>query len=106
MWQSVTQRMREFGLRRAQGASGAAVSRQVIAELVVMTSFAVVAGLILVAQIPLLPLPPEVALMPGSVFFSGVAAAVLAVYLVTLLCAWYPSRLATRVPPAVALHYE
>jgi ABC-type antimicrobial peptide transport system permease subunit len=28
------------------------------------------------------------------------------VYLLTLLCGWYPSRLATRVQPAEALHYE
>jgi putative ABC transport system permease protein len=106
VWQSVTQRMREFGLRRAQGASAAAVGWQVVAELVVMTSFAVVAGLVLIAQIPLLPLPPELAIVPRPVFVSGVVAAVLAVYLVTMACAWYPSRLATRVPPALALHYE
>jgi ABC-type antimicrobial peptide transport system permease subunit len=35
-----------------------------------------------------------------------VALAIVAIYLVTVLCAWYPSRLATRVPPAEALHYE
>jgi putative ABC transport system permease protein len=106
VWQSVTQRMREFGVRRAHGATGAGVGRQVIGELLVMTSFAVLAGLVVIAQIPLLPLPAELMLMPRPVFVAGVGAAVLVVYLVTVLCAWYPSRIATRMPPAETLHYE
>jgi putative ABC transport system permease protein len=106
VWQNVTQRMREFGLRRAHGATGAGVGRQVIAELMVMTSFAVTAGCLLVAQIPLLPLPREIQVVPTQVFVVGVLGAVVAVYSVTILCAWYPSRLAARVPPAEALRYE
>jgi len=106
VWQNVTQRMREFGLRRAQGATGAGVGRQVIAELMVMTSFAIAAACVLLLQIPLLPLPPEIAVVRRPVFVSGVLAAIVAVYSVTMLCAWYPSRLATRVPPADALRYE
>lgn len=106
VWQSVTQRMREFGLRRAQGATGVGVGRQVIAELAVMTTFAVALACLLLMQIPLLPLPREVQVVPAPVFIAGVALAIIAVYSVTLLCAWYPSRLATRVPPAEALRYE
>lgn len=106
VWQNVTQRMREFGLRRAQGATGAGVGRQVISELIVMTSFAVVAGCVLLAQIPLLPLPREIQVVPTQVFVVGVLLAIVAVYCVTILCAWYPSRLAARVPPAEALRYE
>jgi putative ABC transport system permease protein len=106
VWQNVTQRMREFGLRRAQGATGAGVGWQVIAELVVMTSFSIGLGLILVAQIPLIPFPVGLTLVPRPVFVAGVCMAVIAVYLVTIACAWYPSRLAARVPPAEALHYE
>jgi putative ABC transport system permease protein len=106
VWQSVTQRIREFGVRRAQGATAVAVGRQVIAELLVMVSFAVAAGCVLLLQIPLLPLPPDVAVVPRGVFVTGVVLAVAAVYSVTALCAWYPSRLATRVPPADALRYE
>lgn len=106
VWQNVTQRMREFGLRRAQGATAGAIGRQVVSELIVVTSFAVVAGLVIIAQIPLIPFPPDFTLVPRAVFVTGVVLAVVAVYLVTMVCAWYPSRLATRVPPAEALHYE
>ena len=29
-----------------------------------------------------------------------------AIYVLTLACGWYPSRLATKIEPAQALHYE
>jgi putative ABC transport system permease protein len=106
VWQSVTQRMREFGLRRAQGATAAAIGRQVVAELVVMSSFAIAVGCLLLAQIPLLPIPPDIMFIPRHIFAGGVGFAVLAVYALTMLCAWYPSRMATRVAPVDALHYE
>ncbi len=106
VWQSVTTRTKEFGLRRAQGAAARDIGRQVIAELVVTVSFAIVAGCVLLLQIPLLPLPPDLAVVPRPVFVAGVLAAIVAVYSVTMLCAWYPSRLATQIAPAGALRDE
>jgi putative ABC transport system permease protein len=105
VWQAVTQRIREFGLRRAQGATATGVAWQVVAEVVVMTAFALVAGGVLLVQIPFLPLPEWLA-VSGSVFVSGALLAVFILVAVAVLCAWYPSRLATRVPPAEALRYE
>jgi putative ABC transport system permease protein len=107
IWQSVTVRLREFGLRRAAGASGFSVRRQVFAEMAVMTSFAVVTGVALVGQIPFLPLPTDfiVIISPG-VYVASVALSAAAIYCLTLACGWYPSRLAARIPPADALRYE
>jgi putative ABC transport system permease protein len=105
VWQSVTQRLREFGLRRATGAAGAAVRRQVLLEMAVMTTFALLAGTALLAQLPLLPLPRDIAIVP-VVFAGAVALAAAAIYCLTLACGWYPSRLATHIPPAEALRYE
>lgn len=105
VWQSVTQRLREFGLRRAAGAAGAAVQRQVLAEMAVMTTFALLAGTLLLAQLPFLPLPREMGFSP-LVFAGAVALSAGAIYCLTLACGWYPSRLATRIPPAEALRYE
>jgi putative ABC transport system permease protein len=105
VWQSVTQRLREFGLRRAAGAAGASVRRQVLAEMAVMTSFALLAGAALLAQVPFLPMPRELAFSP-AVFVGAVAISAGAIYCLTLACGWYPSRLATRIPPAEALRYE
>ena len=38
--------------------------------------------------------------------WASIAISMAAIYLLTLLCGWYPSRLATKVQPAEALHYE
>ncbi|MEO7274679.1 MAG: FtsX-like permease family protein [Vicinamibacterales bacterium] len=106
VWQSVTQRIREFGLRRAKGATIAAIRRQVLVEMVIMTSLALIVGVVIVGQLPLLPLPDELQVVPGPVFLASLAVSVVAIYLLTLACGWYPSRLATRIEPAEALHYE
>ena len=45
-------------------------------------------------------------IVPGGVFVTSIALSVAAIYLLTLACGWYPSRLATKVQPAEALHYE
>jgi putative ABC transport system permease protein len=106
VWQSVTQRIREFGLRRAKGATIPNVRTQVLSEIVIMTSIALLAGVGLIAQLPLLPLPSELQVVPAGVFLASITISVLAIYLLTLACGWYPSRLATRIQPAEALHYE
>jgi putative ABC transport system permease protein len=106
VWQSVTQRIREFGLRRAKGATIRSVRAQVLTEMVIMTSLALVAGIALIVQLPLLPLPSELRVIPAPVFVGSIIISALAIYLLTLLCGWQPSRLATRIQPAEALHYE
>jgi putative ABC transport system permease protein len=107
VWQSVTRRTQEFGLRRAKGATVPDVQRQVLAELLLLTSMAIVVGVSLVAQAPVLPLRQmELPDPPAAIWLASIAVSVTVIYLVTLSCAWYPSRLATRIQPAEALHYE
>jgi putative ABC transport system permease protein len=106
VWQSVTQRIREFGLRRAKGATIANVRRQVLIEMVIMTSLALLVGVALLGQLPLLPLPKPLQIVNGPVFVASLGLSALAIYLLTLACGWYPSRLATKIEPAQALHYE
>jgi putative ABC transport system permease protein len=103
LWQAVTQRTREIGLRRAKGATAAAIRRQILGEVLVLTTFAVAAGIAVVAQFPLVDLLGPVG---ARVYAAGLAVAVLSVYLLTGACAWAPSRLASRVVPAEALRYE
>ena len=106
VWQSVTQRIREFGLRRAKGATIRDVRAQVLTEMMIMTSLALLVAVVLVAQLPLLPLPSEMQVIPAPVFIVSIVISVIAIYGLTLLCGWQPSRLATRIQPAEALHYE
>ena len=81
------------------------MSRQVFAEMAVMASFAVLAGTIVVGQLPFLPLPEDLVAADAGVRRRGALAAA-AIYCLTLACGWYPSRLAARMPPADALRYE
>ena len=104
LWQNVTERTREFGLRRANGASAQAIRRQVLAELLVLASLAIAPGVLLGVQFPVLPIPEYV--VSGRVILAAVAVSAVTIYLVVLACGWYPSRMATAIRPAEALHYE
>jgi putative ABC transport system permease protein len=103
LWQNVTQRTKEIGLRRAKGATVQKIHTQIWGELLVLTSFGLLIGLIIVVQFPLLNL---VGFISTKVFFIGIASALLVIYALTLVAGLYPSWLATKVQPAEALHYE
>lgn len=103
LWQNLIQRTRELGLRRAAGASRSAVHRQVLCEQLILTSFGVLLGAVLVIQVPLLDL---IGFIRPAVFAAGLLVAMAAIYLLSALCAVYPSALASRVHPAEALRYE
>jgi len=103
LWQNVTRRTRELGLRRAMGASSGSVHRQVLAEVVLLTTIAVVIASIVVVQLPILGV---MTLVTRPAFVFGFAGALAAIYVLTVLCGLYPSWLASRLQPADALRYE
>jgi putative ABC transport system permease protein len=103
LWQSVTKRTREIGLRRAMGASGKHVHRQILLEIMLLATIALTIGSIVVLQFPLLGI---FKLVTPAAFTIGFVAALVAIYALTLLCGLYPSWLASRLTPADALRYE
>jgi putative ABC transport system permease protein len=103
LWQNVTARTRELGLRRALGATGPLVHRQILFEVAIVATMALIAGTIVVVQIPLMGVFSW--LNPG-VYSLALAISLATIYTLTLLCGLYPSVLAGRVQPAEALHYE
>jgi putative ABC transport system permease protein len=103
LWQSVTQRTREIGLRRAKGAARVNVRRQILGEIAVMTTLALIAGVLVAIQFPLLDI---IYFVEPHVYAISLAISVTAIYLLTLTCGWYPSLMATKVEPAEALRYE
>jgi len=102
LWYNISQRRAEIGLRRAMGATGPAISRQFLGEMMITTTLGVLLGTLLAVQFPLLG---AFELAPGF-YAAGIGAAALGVYLITALCAWQPSRLAAAIQPAVALREE
>lgn len=103
MWQNVTRRTREIGLRRATGARRSNIHRQIVAEVMITASLGVVVGGLLAIQVPLIG-------VLSFLSFDVVLAAVLAsaAFMLGLagFCGLYPGWTATRIHPAEALHYE
>jgi putative ABC transport system permease protein len=103
LWQSVTRRTREIGLRRAMGASGPNVHRQILAEVALLSTIAVIVGSIVILQLPILG---AFKLVTPSAFTLGFITALATIYALTILCGLYPSWLASRLQPSDALRYE
>jgi putative ABC transport system permease protein len=103
LWLSVTRRTAELGLRRAMGASGVAVRRQVVGELWALTAIAVSVGAAVFLQLPLFGANFGAG---WPVFLGGTILATGVVYGFVTICGLYPAWLATRVQPATALQYE
>lgn len=103
LWQNVTRRTRELGLRRALGASGPAVHRQILLEVALLATLAIIVGTILIVQLPILGV---FRIVSPSAFTAGFLAALATIYGLTLLCGLYPSWLASRLQPSDALRYE
>jgi putative ABC transport system permease protein len=100
----VSQRMHEFGIRVALGASRLDVLKRVVAEAMVLSAISVAVGL---------PLSFVLSKLMGSSIFGLVqfnpivliAFAALLVF-TSLAASFFPALRATRVDPIVALRYE
>lgn len=99
---NIAKRKDEIGLRRALGAPAPAITVHFVGEMLVIATLAVLIGLILAVQFPLL----NVFDLEASVYVLGMLLATLTIYLLVTLCALYPSIQAARIQPATALHEE
>jgi putative ABC transport system permease protein len=62
LWYNINKRRGEIGLRRAVGATGNDISKQLVGEAFVLCTMSLILGLFFVVQFPLLgalQLPPE-----------------------------------------------
>jgi putative ABC transport system permease protein len=103
LWQNVTRRTREVGLRRAKGATKKKIYNQILGELMVVTTIGIFTGVILIIQFPILGI---IGFVSNKVYFFGITLSIILMYLLSLVCGFYPSSLATKIHPAEALHYE
>lgn len=104
LWQNTTRRIPEIGLRRAVGASGAQIYRQIVGEQLLISSAAMLVALALLVQLPLTGALG--ASLSWPVFGVATAGSMAVIYLLSLLCALYPGWRASRLSPTEALHYE
>jgi putative ABC transport system permease protein len=103
VWQNVTRRTREIGLRRAKGSTAGQVVLLIVGEVLVLTAFGVVPALVLLLQIPLLGALPGIG---TGVYLSSLAVSIAAMFVLTALCALAPARTTLRLSPAEALRDE
>jgi putative ABC transport system permease protein len=102
LWYNINKRRGEIGLRRAVGASGNSVSKQLVGEALVLSTLALLVGAFFAVQFPLL----NVFDLPAAVYVVAIVLSVSFIYLLVFLCALYPGRQAAAIYPAVALHEE
>ncbi|RYY26751.1 MAG: FtsX-like permease family protein [Chitinophagaceae bacterium] len=102
LWYNISKRKGEIGLRRAVGASGLSISKQLVGEALVLSTLSLIIGSFFVVQFPLLHLFD----LPSGVYLIAWLLSLLFIYLLVMLCAFYPGRQAAGINPAVALHEE
>jgi len=102
LWYNINKRKVEIGLRRAVGASGRAVSLQLVGEALVLSTFSLILGCFFAIQFPLM----NVFDLPAATYLIAIVFSLLFIYLLTLICAFYPGRQAAAIYPAIALHEE
>ncbi len=102
VWYSVNKRRSEIGLRKAVGATAGGITRQILGEVLVLTTLPLLLGIILAVQFPVLRLFD----LPAATYMIAILLAAAFLYLLVTLCALYPGRQAAKIYPAVALHED
>ncbi len=103
IWNSINRRRSEIGLRRALGAPAGMIYKQILGEVLVLTTFGIGIGACFALQFPMLNV---LGFIGNEHYLLAFALSVLFIYLIAAICALYPSSLASRIQPAVALHEE
>jgi putative ABC transport system permease protein len=100
LWYNITRRKAEIGLLKALGASTGAISTQIVIEMMILACFGIFPGYLFILNLFLLNLAPMSAYIAvGAMFISTLFMCCL-----VAVCSLYPSRLAARIKPAIALN--
>ena len=102
LWHNIHKRRGEIGLRRAIGATGNDISRQLVTEAVLLATLAVLLGSFFAIQFPLL----KVGALPVKNYVIALIFSVVFIYALVIVCAIYPGKQAAAIYPADALHED
>lgn len=103
LWQSVTRRTDELGLRRALGAHRQRVYQLIVAETLMLALLASGLGGLVAVQFPI---AAGFEALDWESSLSGMLVGLVVLLGLAGLCSLYPAWLASRRSPAEALHYE
>ena len=99
---NVGTRRGEIGLRRAIGSTQSGITTQFLGEMAVIATFSLILGLLFAIQFPFL----NVFGIESQIYVLAILTAIVLIYFLVFLCAWYPSRQVAGIHPATALHEE
>jgi len=99
---NIAKRKNEIGLRRAMGATEGNVTMQFLGEIWVLATFSLIIGLVFAVQFPLM----HVFDLNSEIYITAILASIAVIYIIVTLCAWLPSRQASLIHPALALHED
>jgi len=102
LWYNINFRRSEIGLRRTVGSTSKKIYQQIIGETLVLSTFSIIIGSFFVLQLKIL----ITGFLRTDIFYTSYLATILLIYLITAICAFYPSKLAAEIEPAEAMHYE
>jgi len=102
LWYNINKRKNEIGLRRAVGASGAGISKQLMGEALVLSTISLLVGTFFAVQFPLL----NVFNIASGTYIIAIILDILFIYFLVLVCSLYPGRQAAAIYPAEALHED
>jgi putative ABC transport system permease protein len=73
-----------------------------VSEALLLSTIALVVGCFFAVQFPLL----NVFDMPPGVYLTAIGLSVLFIYVLVMICSFYPGKQAAAIYPAVALHED
>lgn len=102
VWQNINKRRQEIGVRRAMGATKSGIRTQIVGETAILATISLILGVFFAVQFPLL----NIFNLPAEVYLIAMVLAIAFIYGIVFICSFYPSLLAAKLHPAVALHEE
>ncbi len=102
LWYNISKRRAEIGLRRAIGASSNTITKQLVAEALVLATLSLVTGSFFAIQFPIM----NVFDLSAGTYLLAHVFAILFIYLLVIVCALYPAKQGAAIYPAVALHED
>ncbi|WP_316792341.1 ABC transporter permease [Pedobacter frigoris] len=100
LYQNINTRRSEIGLRRAAGATSADIYRQIMMEMFLLATLALIPCLIVGYQF----MAFNVLNATTGGYICAMVSGAITIYLLVIICALYPARMASKIHPAEALH--
>ena len=102
LWYNTNLRIHEIGVKRAMGATGHSINRQLILENLVLGGLGLLVVALVYIQLPSI----RITKVDPPVMYLSVIISIILMVLLILLSTWIPASIASRIRPAEALKTE